>query len=278
VVAVNKMDLADYREDVFERIRSECTDFAAKLEITDLAFVPISALHGDNVVERSDQMPWFRGSTLLSHLELVHIASDHNRIDARFPVQWVVRPRSDAHHDYRGYAGQVAGGVLRRGDQVIVLPSGLETTIAGIETFDGPLEEAYSPMSVTIRLADNLDVGRGDMICRVGNQPTVGQDLDAMVAWMTDRPLTIRSTYVLKHTTRNLRAMVRDIRYRINVNTLHRDEGAKALALNEIGRISLRATAPLAYDEYGRNHTTGSFVLIDEATNATAGAGMLLGG
>jgi sulfate adenylyltransferase large subunit len=276
VVAVNKMDLVDFREDVFERIRDECTDFAAKLDVTDLAFAPISALHGDNVVERSEHMPWFRGSTLLSHLELVHIASDRNRIDARFPVQWVVRPRSDAHHDYRGYAGQVAGGVLRPGDAVIVVPSGLETTIAAIETFDGQVDEAYAPMSVTIRLDDDLDVGRGDMICRVGNQPTVGQDLEAMVVWMTDRPLTARSTYVLKHTTRNIRARVRDLRYRIDVNTLHRDETAETLTLNEIGRVSLRATAPLAYDEYRRNHTTGSFILIDEATNVTAGAGMLL--
>jgi bifunctional enzyme CysN/CysC len=283
VVAVNKMDLVGWSQQRFEQIRAEFTDFATRLETTDITFIPLSALHGDNVVEPSTNMPWYRGLPLLTHLEQVHIASDRNLIDVRFPVQWVIRPSSEAHHDYRGYAGQVAGGVLKPGDDVVVLPSGLTTTIAAIETQAGPdarptpVAEAFPPMSVTIRLADDLDVSRGDLICRPGNRPTTGQDLDAMVCWMTDRPLTPRMMLGLKHTTRNVRAMVTAIPYRLDVNTLHRDEAAGRLGLNDIGRITLRATAPLHYDPYARNRITGSFILIDEAANTTVGAGMLLG-
>jgi len=275
VVAVNKMDLVDWSEDVYEQIRAETAAFAARLEVTDLTFVPISALHGDNVVDRGARSPWYDGATLLGHLEQVHIASDRNLIDVRFPVQWVIRPQSDDHHDYRGYAGQVAGGVLRPGDEVIVLPAGLTTTIAAVEDADGPLDEAYPPMSVTVRLADDLDVSRGDLICRPGNPPTVGQDIDAIVSWMTDRPLTPRTIYTLKHTTRTVRARVEDIRYRLDVTSLHRDEQAASLGLNDIGRVTLRTTAPLCYDPYGRNRLTGGFILVDEATDTTAGAGMI---
>jgi bifunctional enzyme CysN/CysC len=277
VIAVNKMDLVDWSEDRFEEIREEFSDFSGKLETQDVTFIPISALHGDNVVERSSNMPWYEGTPLLYHLEHVHIASDRNLVDARFPVQWVIRPQSDEHPDYRGYAGQVAGGVLRPGDTVIALPSGLESTIEAIDTYDGPVEEAFPPMSVTIRLADDIDVSRGTMLARPGNQPTVSQDLDAMVCWMADRPLASRGMYSLKHTTNNVRAKVTEVVYRLDVNTTHRDEAKDTLELNDMGRVRLRCTAPLAFDPYRRNRETGSFILIDEATNATVAAGMLLG-
>jgi sulfate adenylyltransferase large subunit len=275
VFAVNKMDLVDYDQATFERIQAEFRAFAAKLQVHDVRFIPISALHGDNVVERSAKMPWYQGPTLLYLLEDVHIASDRNLIDVRFPVQYVIRPQSDEHHDYRGYAGTVAGGVMKPGDDVVVMPSGLTTKIAKIETHDGPLDEAFAPMSVIVHLADDLDVGRGDMICRPNNQPTVGQDLDAMVCWMVDRPLRKKARYALKHTTRWVRGLVTDLQYRLDINTLHRDESAQELRLNDIGRIKLRATAPIIYDAYARNRTTGSFILVDESTNETVGAGML---
>jgi bifunctional enzyme CysN/CysC len=276
VLCVNKMDLVDYDEAVFKRIKDEFRSFAMKLDIGDLAFIPISALHGDNVVHRSENMPWYDGSSLLHHLEDVHIASDRNLIDTRFPVQYVIRPQSSAYPDYRGYAGQVAGGVLKPGDEVIVLPSGLKSTIAGIDTADGPLDEAYPPMSVTVRLSDDIDVSRGDMICRPHNQPAVSQDVDAMICWLAEEPLHERGMYAIKHTTRTARAQVRGLDYRIDVNTLHRDEAADTLSLNEIGRVTLRTTVPLFTDEYRRNRTTGSFLLIDEASGATVGAGMML--
>jgi len=276
VLCVNKMDLVDYDEAVFESVRAEFRNFAAKLEIGDLTFVPISALRGDNVVHRSASMPWYEGPSLLHHLEDVHIASDRNLIDARFPVQYVIRPVSDAWHDYRGYAGTVAGGVLKTGDEVVVLPSGLATRIAAIDTPDGPVDEAYPPMSVTLRLADDLDVSRGDLIARPQNQPRITQDVEAMLCWLADRPLRAGAIYAIKHTTRAARAQVRELAYRIDVNTLHRDEVAEALTLNEIGRVTLRTTQPLFVDEYRRNRTTGSFILIDEATNQTVGAGMIL--
>ncbi|MGH9228816.1 MAG: sulfate adenylyltransferase subunit CysN [Acidimicrobiales bacterium] len=277
VVAVNKMDLVDWSEERFQEIHDEFSDFATRLEIPDLTFIPVSALQGDNVVEPGEHMPWYRGLPLLQHLELLHIASDRNLIDVRFPVQYVIRPMSDAHHDYRGYAGQVAGGVLKPGDEVMVLPSGLTTRIAAIDTYDGPVHEAFTGMSVTIRLEDDLDVSRGDMICRPGNQPSTSQDIEALVCWMTDQPLRERGRYHLKHTTRWCRAVVSDLRYRLDINTLHRDESATSLGLNEIGRVRMRVTAPLMHDSYRRNRSTGSFILVDEATNATVGAGMMLG-
>jgi bifunctional enzyme CysN/CysC len=277
VLCVNKMDLVDWDQQVFEDICAEFTEFAAKLDIPDLTFIPISALNGDNVTSHSEHMPWFGGPTLLYHLEHLYIASDRNLIDPRFPVQYVIRPMSDKHHDYRGYGGQVAGGVFRPGDEVMVLPSGLTTTIASIDTFEGPIDEAFPPMSVTIRLADDLDVSRGDMICRSRNAPTATQDLDAMVCWFHERPMAERTTYGIKHTTNNARCQVRDLQYRLDVNTLSRDDAATQLHMNDIGRVQLRVTAPLFVDEYRRNQTTGSFILIDESTNETVGAGMIIG-
>jgi bifunctional enzyme CysN/CysC len=280
VLAVNKMDLVDYDQAVFERIHDEFTAFAAKLEVGDLTFIPLSALHGDNVVERSVNMPWYEGPSLLHHLENVHIASDRNLIDVRFPVQYVIRPHKSTDqdlHDYRGYAGQVAGGVLKPGDEVMHLPSGLSTHITGIDTADGPVTEAFSPMSVTLRLADEIDISRGDMFCRPHNQPHVAQDIDAMICWMDyDRRLTPRTKLVIKHTTRTARALVRDLHYRLDVNTLHRDEDAESLTLNEIGRVGLRVTQPLFVDDYDRNRLTGGFILVDEATNSTVAAGMII--
>jgi bifunctional enzyme CysN/CysC len=276
VLAVNKMDLVDWSEEVYESIREEFVAFASKLQISDLTVIPISALKGDNVVERSVNMPWYQGAPLLHHLENLHIASDRNLVDVRFPVQYVIRPHQNRNQDYRGYAGQVAGGVLKTGDDVVVLPSGLPSRIAGIETADGPVEEAFAPMSVTIRLEDDLDISRGDMICRPNNQPSVSQDIDAMVCWMGERPLVPGQKLALKHTTRSARALVKELKYELDINTLHRNLEAVDLRINEIGRVRLRTTSPLMADEYRRNRTTGGFVLIDEATNATVGAGMIV--
>lgn len=278
VLAVNKMDLVDYSEETYEKIHNEFRQFATKLNIPDLEVIPISALKGDNVVDRSEHMPWYSGPTLLHHLEHVHVASDRDLVDTRFPVQYVVRPKSDQYHDYRGYAGQVAGGVLKPGDEVVVLPSGMTSTIEGIDHFDQEISEAFPPMSVTVRLADDVDVSRGDMIARVKNAPTPAQDIDAMVCWMTNAPLKPRQKLAIKHTTRTGRAMVKDLQYRLDVNTLHRDQDAGELGLNEIGRVQLRTTVPLLCDPYSKNRTTGSFILIDEATGVTVGAGMINSG
>ncbi|WP_322761028.1 sulfate adenylyltransferase subunit 1 [Frankia sp. Cr2] len=276
VLCVNKMDLVGFDEDVFEKIKSEFRGFAAKLEIVDVATIPVSALGGDNIVSRSPSTPWYEGTSLLHHLEELHIASDRNLIDVRFPVQWVVRPRSEDLHDYRGYAGQVAGGILKPGDDVIVLPSGLTSRIAAIDTFDGPVAEAFAPMSVTVRLEDDLDVSRGDMLARPANQPTVGQDIDMMVCWMADAPLRARARLGIKHTTRSVRSVLKNIAYRVDVDTLHRDESVSELRLNDIGRVTVRTTTPLCFDPYRRNRTTGSVILVDEATGSTVAAGMIL--
>jgi bifunctional enzyme CysN/CysC len=279
VLAVNKMDLVGYEASAFEEIKAEFAAFAAKLEIGDLTFIPISALHGDNVVQRSVNMPWHDGPSLLHHLENVHIASDRNLIDVRFPVQYVIRPQQATDpelHDYRGYAGQVAGGILKPGDEVMHVPSGLTAKITRIDTADGAVDEAYPPMSVTLVLDEDIDISRGDMICRPHNQPVAAQDIEAMICWMTaDRALGPRSRLVVKHTTRSAKAIVRDVHYRLDVNTLHRDEAATQLRLNEIGRVSLRATQPLFCDPYARNRFTGGIILIDESTNSTVGAGMI---
>jgi bifunctional enzyme CysN/CysC len=276
VLAVNKMDLVDYDREVFERICTEFSAFAARLDIGDLTFVPISALHGDNVVERSANMPWYDGPSLLHHLEHVHIASDRNLIDVRFPVQYVIRPHASSDpelHDYRGYAGQVAGGVLKPGDEVLHLPSGFTTRIRRIDAAGGEVAEAFEPMSVTLLLDDDVDISRGDMICRPNNRPAVAQDIEAMVCWMSSTvALAPRSRLIVKHTSRTVKAMVSELHYRIDVNTLHRDESATKLGLNEIGRIRLRLTQPIFCDPYSRNRTTGGLILIDEATNATVGA------
>jgi bifunctional enzyme CysN/CysC len=277
VLCVNKMDLVDWDQQVYERIADEFTSFAAKLDAPDLTVIPISALNGDNIASRSDKSPWYEGSSLLHHLEHVHIASDRNLVDVRFPVQYVIRPQSTTVTDYRGYAGQVASGVLKPGDEVMVLPSGLTSTIAAIDTADGPVDEAFPPMSVTIRLTDEIDISRGDMLCRPHNTPHVAQDIEAMICWMDETaPLRVGGKYAIKHTTRSARTVVRGLQYRLDVNTLHRDESASELVLNEIGRVRLRTTAPLLADEYRRNRTTGGFILIDEGTNRTVGAGMIL--
>jgi len=277
VLCVNKMDLVDFDEQRFDEICDEFTEFAAKLDIDDLTFVPVSALHGDNVVSHSPHTPWYEGPTLLHHLEHLYIGSDRNLIDARFPVQYVIRPMSHDHHDYRSYAGQVASGMFRPGDEVVVLPSGFTTTIASIDQYGGPVPEAFPPMSVGIRLADDLDIGRGDMLARPHNAPIVTQDVDAMVCWFSERPLQEGSVYAIKHTTRTARAKVQHLNYRLDVNTLHRDESHQALAMNDMGRVTLRTTVPLFVDEYRRNRITGSFILIDEGTFETVGAGMVLG-
>lgn len=277
VLCVNKMDLVDWSQEVYERIADEFTAFAAKLDVPDLTVVPVSALRGDNIVTRSENMPWYEGPSLLHHLERVHIASDRNLVDVRFPVQYVIRPQSTTVTDYRGYAGQVASGVLKPGDEVMVLPSGFTSRIAAVETADGPVAEAFPPMSVTVRLADEIDISRGDLICRPNNAPAVAQDIEAMVCWMDETaPLRVGGRYAIKHTTRSARAIVRGLHYRLDINSLHRDESADELRLNEIGRVRLRTTVPLLADEYRRNRTTGGFVIIDEATNRTVGAAMIV--
>ncbi|GIE99166.1 sulfate adenylyltransferase subunit 1 [Paractinoplanes rishiriensis] len=277
VLCVNKMDLVGWDKAIYDKIADEFTSFAAKLDAPDLTIIPISALNGDNIASRSENSPWYEGPSLLHHLEHVHIASDRNLVDVRFPVQYVIRPQSTTVTDYRGYAGQVASGVLKPGDEVMVLPSGLTSTIAAIDTADGPVDEAFPPMSVTVRLNDEIDISRGDMICRPHNAPAVAQDLEAMVCWMDETaPLRVGAKYAIKHTTRSARTVVRGLQYRLDVNTLHRDEDATDLQLNEIGRVRLRTTVPLLADEYRRNRTTGGFILIDEGTNRTVGAGMII--
>jgi bifunctional enzyme CysN/CysC len=270
------MDLVAYDEAVYQRITDEFSEWAAKLDVHDIQFIPISALHGDNVVGRSLAMTWYQGPSLLYHLEHVYIGSDRNLIDVRFPVQWVIRPQTDEHHDFRGYAGQIAAGVFKKGDEVVILPSGKRTRIKRIETFDGELETASPPLSVTMQLEDDIDVSRGDMISRPRNQPTVTQEFEAMVCWMTDQPLRAGSRYALKHTTRSVKAVVEDVRYRIDVNSLHRDEASDELTLNEIGRVRIRTSQPLLLDEYRHSRTTGGFILIDETTFDTVGAGMVV--
>jgi len=278
VLAINKMDLVDYDQDTYDRIKDEFRAWASRLDITDISFIPMSALKGDNVVHRSENMPWYEGSSLLHHIEEVYIASDRNLKDPRFPVQYVLRPMSDAHHDYRGYAGTMAGGVFKPGDEVMVLPSGFTSTIRSIDFGGRAITEAFAPMSVAITLNDEIDISRGDMLCRPHNQPTIGQDVDAMICWMTEAAtLHVGAKYAIKHTTRTARALVKDVHYRLDINSLHRDEGPAAIGLNEIGRVSLRTTVPLFFDDYRRNRDTGSFILIDETTNTTVGAGMIVG-
>ncbi len=275
VVCVNKMDLVKYDENVFYDILEEMTDWAARLAIPDTTFIPISALRGDNVVDRSDRMQWYGASTLLYHLEHVVIAPDRNLSDVRFPVQWVIRPMSDSHHDYRGFAGQVAGGILCPGSEVTVLPGGQRSTVAGIDTYDGPVDEAFPTMSVAVRLRDEVDVSRGDMLVGHDDQPVAARELEAMICWMSEQPMQPRGRYAIKHTTRSARAIVEEIEHRIDINTLEHVP-ASQLVLNEIGRVQLRCSAPLVVDPYSRNRTTGSFILIDESTNDTVAAGMVL--
>jgi len=277
VLAVNKMDLIDWDREIFESIRDEFHAFAARLDVQDVTSIPISALHGDNVVTKSDQTPWYDGPALLSHLEEVYIAGDRNLVDVRFPVQYVIRPHTLEHQDHRSYAGTVASGVMRPGDEVVVLPIGKTTRIAAIDGPNGPVAEAFPPMAVSVSLADEIDISRGDLIARTNNHPRIAQEFDATVCWMADSTaLEPGRDYIIKHTTRTTRARITALDYRLDVNTLHRDKTATALKLNELGRISLRTQVPLLLDEYTRNASTGSFILIDPDTNGTVAAGMVL--
>jgi sulfate adenylyltransferase large subunit len=277
-VAVNKMDLVDFDEEVFDAIVRDFSDFARGLGgVREIAYFPISAKDGDNVVDRSERMPWYGGVPLLSHLETVHVADDRNLDDVRFPVQWVIRPGADVDPDYRGYAGQVAGGVLQPGDDVVILPSGQRTRVAAIDAFEGPLERAFPPMSVTVRLQDDLDISRGDVICGADATPAPARELVADVCWMADAALRPRGRYAIKSTTRSARAIVEAVEHRVEIDTLRHDTTASELGLNDIGRVRLRTSEPLVVDPYDRNRATGSFILIDEASNDTVGAGMVVG-
>lgn len=277
VLAVNKMDLIDWDTERFESIRDEFHAFAARLDVQDVTSIPISALHGDNVVTKSDQTPWYDGPALLSHLEEVYIAGDRNLVDVRFPVQYVIRPHTHEHRDHRSYAGTVASGVMRPGDEVVVLPIGKTTRITAIDGPNGPVAEAFPPMAVSVSLADQIDISRGDLIARTNNRPRVAREFDATVCWMADAAaLEPGRDYLIKHTTRTTRVRITALDYRLDVNTLHRDKTATALKLNELGRISLRTQVPLLLDEYTRNANTGSFILIDPNTNGTVAAGMVL--
>ena len=277
VVCINKMDLVDYSQDVFDKIHDQFESFAAKLDIKDFHFIPISALHGDNVVDRSDKTSWYEGPTLMYYLENVHIASDYNFIDCRFPVQSVIRPYSDEFHDYRGYAGRLAGGIFRKGDEVMVLPTGFTSKIAKIDTFDGEIDEAFPPMSVTLLLEDNLDVSRGDMIVRVNNKPEVTQDLDVMLCWFDNaKPLQPKGKYTIRHTSQDARCIVKEVRYKLDISTLHRNLEETTLNMNDMGRVVLRTTKPLFTDAYRQNRITGSVILIDEGSNNTVAAGMII--
>jgi sulfate adenylyltransferase subunit 1 len=276
VFCINKMDLVDYSEEVYDSIKDEIDAFASKLNVVDIRFVPVSALKGDNIVDPSSNMEWYKGSTLLYLLETIHIGSDHNHIDCRFPVQGVIRPQTTEFHDFRGYAGRVASGIFKPGDEVVVLPSGFASKIDKVVTLDGDLEEAFAPMSVTLTLKDDIDVSRGDMIVRAHNQPEVSQDIELMICWMSDKPLQLNGKYGIRHTTNEVRCIIKGVNYKLNVNTLHRDEEDKEIRMNDIGRISMRTTRPLLFDRYERNRETGSVILIDEATNETVGAGMIL--
>lgn len=277
VICINKMDLVDYKQEAYDSVVDQFKNFSSKLDVQDVRFIPISALKGDNVVERSTKMDWYQGPTLLYTLETVHIGGDHNMIDCRFPVQYVIRPMSDEYHDYRGYAGRISGGVFKPGDLVMHLPSGLTSKIKAIRTIDGDLEQAYPPQSVTILLEDDIDISRGDMLVRENNIPETGQDIDVMICWMSDKKqLQLNGKYAIKHTTRDARCIVKEILYKVDVNTLHRDTDVKTFGLNEIGRIRIRTTVPLFYDEYRQNRITGSLIFIEEGTNETVAAGMII--
>jgi sulfate adenylyltransferase subunit 1 len=276
VFCINKMDLVDYDEAVFTRIQKELEDFSSKLEVRDIRYVPISALKGDNVVDRSERMPWYQGPTLMYLLENVHIAGDLNHIDRRFPVQYVVRPMTEEHHDYRGFAGRVQGGVFRTGDAVQVLPSGFQSTIKSIHLGDRAVDEAFAPQSVVMTLADEIDISRGDMIVGENNAPDSAQDMDVMLCWFNERPLQPGGKYAIKHTSRDARCMIKEVKYRMDISTLRKADGDPTIRMNDIGRVHLRTTVPLHFDKYQRNRYTGSIILIDEGTNETVAAGMIV--
>ena len=276
IVAINKMDLVDYDEAVYESIIESFKSFSSRLgNFIDVTFIPISALNGDNVVDRSDKMTWYSGSTLLYHLESVYIGSDRNHVQARFPVQWVIRPHSNEHHDFRGYAGRVAGGVFKPGDEVQILPSGFTSEIESIHTADGSMDEVFSPLSCSLLLKEDIDISRGDMIVKVNNPPQRGQDIEAMLCWFSDKKMLMRGKYSLRHTTKEVKAIISDLRYKININTLRKIEDDKEFGMNEIGRVSIRTSSPIYFDSYENNRTTGSFILVDDVTNETVAAGMI---
>ena len=275
-VCINKMDLVDHSQEAFDNIKKDFESFATKLEIKDVRFIPISALNGDNVVDRSENMDWYDGSTLMHLLENIHIGSDQNHVDCRFPVQYVVRPQSAEYPDYRGYAGRIEGGVFKPGDDVTVLPSGFTSKIKSIDTFDGEVEEAFSPMSVCMTLEDDIDISRGDMLVRENNKPTIEQDIDAMICWMNEKKMIPRGKYTIRHTSQTARCIIKELKYKMDVNTLHRNEEDREIGLNDIGRVTIRTTKPLFFDSYRRNRNTGSIILVDEATNETVAAGMII--
>jgi sulfate adenylyltransferase subunit 1 len=278
VIAINKMDLVDYSEAKFEEIKEAFQCFASRLDnLVEMTFIPISALKGDNVVDKSEAMPWYQGPTLLYHLETVYVGTTENHVEARFPVQWVIRPQSDEWHDFRGFSGRVAGGVFKPGDAVTVLPSGFQSKIKEIHTADGPLEEAYSPLSVTLLLEDEIDTSRGDMIVKANNPPQVGQDIEAMICWFGEKPLNPRGRFILRHTSREVQAVIKEVKYKVNINTLHKIEDDLEFRMNDIGRLSIRTSAPVIFDPYSKNRITGSFILIDAGTNETVAAGMIRG-
>ena len=276
-VCINKMDLVDYSEEVYNQIVKDYESFASRLDnIVDITPIPISALNGDNVVDKSENMPWYQGPSLLYHLENVYVGGEENHVDARYPVQWVIRPQSDEWHDFRGYAGRVAGGVFKPGDEITVLPSGFNTKIKAIHSTDGELNEAFAPQSVTMTLTDEIDISRGDMIVKQNNPPKVSQDLEAMICWFSNKPMAHRAKLILRHTTREMQAVIRDVKYHVDVNTLHKIEGVDSFSMNDIGRITIRTASPVVHDSYRRNRHTGSFILVDPGTNETVAAGMII--
>ncbi|MDB4451904.1 sulfate adenylyltransferase subunit CysN [Akkermansiaceae bacterium] len=276
VVAVNKMDLVDHSQEVYDDIVADYKSFASRLDnLVDITPIPISALNGDNIVDQSKNMDWYEGSSLLYHLENVYVGGDENHVQARFPVQWVIRPQSEKFHDFRGFAGRVAGGVFKPGDDVTVMPSGFSTKVKNIYQDENSLEEAFAPQSVTITLEDEIDISRGDMLVKANNPPQQSQDIEAMICWFSNTNLNPKSKFIIRHTTKETKAIVQDIRYKIDINTLRKNEDTSSFSLNEIGRISLRTAAPLFYDSYNNNRQTGSFILIDPGTNETVAAGMI---
>jgi sulfate adenylyltransferase subunit 1 len=277
VLAVNKMDLVDYSEEVYNQIVRDFRDFASRLDnIVEITDIPISALNGDNVVDKSEHMPWYQGPTLLYHLEHVYVGGEENHVDARFPVQWVIRPMSDEWHDFRGYAGRVAGGVFKPGDEITVLPSGFNTRIKGIHSATGDLAEAFAPQSVCLTLEDEIDISRGDTLVKANNPPEVSQDIEAMICWFSAKPMANRAKLVVRHTTQETKAVIQEVKYHVDINTLHKIEKVDTFNMNDIGRISMRTAVPLIHDSYRRNRTTGSFILIDPGTNETVAAGMIV--
>lgn len=276
IVCVNKMDLVDYKEEAFDQIRDNINELSSKLDTKDIHYIPISARDGDNVVDRSTNMHWYEGPTLMYLLETIHIGSDYNLLDSRFPVQYIIRPQSDEFHDYRGYAGRVASGVFRVGDKITVLPSGYTSTIKSIDLFGSTFDEAFAPQSVTFTLEDDIDISRGDMFVKTGETPQVGQDIELMICWLNEKPMRLGGKYILRHTTNEMKCLIKEVKFKLDINTFENKPGDAGLGLNEMGRIVLRSAKPLIYDSYKKNRTTGSLILIDEGTNETVGAGMII--